>query len=165
MPSYGVRRIVVDRDRVERVADRPGVGRGDDAAVGEHDEMRVVNRQERRQEQRLRILEVLVEDLRDVFRIEPHGWSIAPSRIRLQRPDLLRRRGRALRASTPMRPTTCRARSRRQQRAADVLAHAEPRVEHFHGQLLGDGIGHPERAHDAAVMCDVRGAERSHPTR
>ena len=34
--------------------------------------MCVVNRQERRQEQRLRILEVLVEDLRNVFRVEPH---------------------------------------------------------------------------------------------
>jgi len=62
----------LDRDAVECRADRARVGRGNDAAVGEHDEMCVVNRQERRQEQRLRILEVLVEDLRNVFRIEPH---------------------------------------------------------------------------------------------
>ena len=36
---------------------------------------------------------------------------------------------------------------RGQQRTADVLAHAKPGVEDLHRQLLGDGIGDPQRAH------------------
>ena len=73
MPSYGVLRMVVDGDRIERVSKRVRVRRLDDAAVGEHHQMGVVNGHQRRQEQRLRVLEVLVEDLRHVLRIEPHG--------------------------------------------------------------------------------------------
>ncbi len=63
---------LVLRDRVERRAERVRVVGRDDAAVGEHDEMRVVNRHERRQQQRLRVFEVLVQHVRDVLRCELH---------------------------------------------------------------------------------------------
>jgi hypothetical protein len=63
---------VGNRNRIERLADRSRVARGDDAAVREHDQVRVVNRHQRREEQRLRVLEVVVEDVRHVFRIEAH---------------------------------------------------------------------------------------------
>ena len=45
------------------------------------------------------------------------------------------------------------------ERTTDVFAHTKPRVEDFHRELLGNGVGHPQRAHDATVMRDVRGAD------
>ena len=64
---------VVLADRVERRAQPPGVARREQAAVGEHHEMRVVDGEQRRQEQRLGVLEVLVEDERHVLRREAHA--------------------------------------------------------------------------------------------
>jgi hypothetical protein len=68
---------VAQGDRVEGIAQRPGVGTADDAALGKHDQVRVVDRHQRREKERLGVLEVFVEDLRDVLRIEPHDPSIA----------------------------------------------------------------------------------------
>ena len=151
---------VVDRDGVERVADGPGIGRGHDAAVGEHDEVRVVNRQQRREEQRLRILEVLVEDLRDVFRIEPHEREYSAARSgRGRAAGFFGDAPSALRHVDAKTADDVARQIGGQERTADVLAHAEPRVEDFHRQLLGDRVGHPQRAHHPAVMRDVRGAE------
>ena len=65
-----------DGDRIERLADRTRVSRVDDAAVGEHDEVGVVDGDQRGQEECLRVLEVLVEDLRHVLRIEPHSSAV-----------------------------------------------------------------------------------------
>src|SRR5687767_958888 len=55
-----------------------GVGGGHDPAVRKHDEMGVVDGHQRREKQRLRVLEVLVEDVRHVFRIEPHRLEYSP---------------------------------------------------------------------------------------
>ena len=53
---------VGSRRRVERIADGRGVGARDDPLLGEHHQVRIVNRHQRRQELRLGVLEVLVED-------------------------------------------------------------------------------------------------------
>jgi hypothetical protein len=68
------------RDRVERIAQAPGVRLTDDPALGEHHQVRIVDRHQRRQEQRLGVFEILVEDLGDVRRIELHSGSIANAR-------------------------------------------------------------------------------------
>ena len=60
------------RDGVERVADGRRVIAGNNSLLGEHDEVRVVDRHERRQQLRLRVLEVLVEDEGDVRGVEGH---------------------------------------------------------------------------------------------
>ena len=67
---------VVLRDRVERGANRVGVGRRDDAAIGQHHQVCVVNRHQRREKQRLGVFEVLVEDVGDVFGGEAHRWEV-----------------------------------------------------------------------------------------
>ena len=61
------------RDAVQGVSQGGRVGGRDDALLGEHHQVRVVDRQQRREEQRLRVLEVLVEDVSDVFGRELHG--------------------------------------------------------------------------------------------
>ena len=73
VPSYGVLRTAVTE--IESSASRSACACGgiDDAAVGKHHQMGVVDRDERREEERLRVLEVVVEDLRHVLRIEPHS--------------------------------------------------------------------------------------------
>ena len=54
----------------------PRVLRRDDAAVGQHHEMGVVNRHQRAEEERLGVLEVLVEDEPDVLGRKPHQrWA------------------------------------------------------------------------------------------
>ncbi len=55
------------RDRVERLAHRVRVLRRDDALRRQHHQVRVVDRHQRREEQRLGVLEVLVEDVGDVL--------------------------------------------------------------------------------------------------
>ena len=60
------------RDGVECVADGRRVVARDNSLLGQHDEVRVVNRHERRQQVRLRVLEVLVEDEGDVGGVERH---------------------------------------------------------------------------------------------
>ena len=45
--------------------------------LGEHHEMRVVDRHQRREELRLRVLEVLVEDDADVFGRESHAYCLS----------------------------------------------------------------------------------------
>jgi hypothetical protein len=69
-----VRRLpdVAHRNGVQRLAQHPGIGCRHDAAVGEHDEMGVMDRHQRGEEQRLGVFEVLVEDLSDVLGVEPH---------------------------------------------------------------------------------------------
>ena len=64
---------IVEGDGVERGADRPGVRARHDALLREHHEVGVVNPHERREELRLGVLEVLVEDACDVLGIELHG--------------------------------------------------------------------------------------------
>ena len=61
-----------DIDAAERVANDARVGPRHDLLVREHHQMGVMDRQERREELRLRILEVLVEDAGHVFGIEAH---------------------------------------------------------------------------------------------
>jgi hypothetical protein len=58
--------------RGERVADAAGVVALDDALLGEHHQVGGVNREQRVEEQRLGVLEVLVEDGADVFGRERH---------------------------------------------------------------------------------------------
>jgi len=67
---------VVLRNRCERLAEHPSVGRRDDAAGGQHHEVGVMDGEQWRQEQRLRILEVLVENLRDVLRMKHHPAGV-----------------------------------------------------------------------------------------
>ena len=63
---------VVQRDAGQRVANGDGVGPGDDALLGQHHEMRVVDRHQRRQQLRLGVLEVLIQDEADVVGVERH---------------------------------------------------------------------------------------------
>ena len=60
------------RDRIECRAQGVRVSRIDDASVREHHQVGVVDGDERSEKERLGVFEVLVEDLRDVLRIEPH---------------------------------------------------------------------------------------------
>ena len=69
----GRRPYVVHRDRIERIAQRVRFVRRDDARLREHDQMRVVDRQQRRQEQRFGVFEVLAEDVVDVLGVERHA--------------------------------------------------------------------------------------------
>ena len=66
-------------DRVERRAQRMRVGGRHDALLGQHDQMRVVNRHQRREELPFRVLEVLVEDAGHVLRGKRHGGVSIPS--------------------------------------------------------------------------------------
>ncbi len=68
---------LVKRHRIERRPDGVRVVGGNDALVREHDQVRVVNRHERRQKQRLGVLEVFVEHVRHVLGSEAHPRSIA----------------------------------------------------------------------------------------
>ncbi len=68
---------VVLRDGVERGANGMGIGGGHDAAIGQHHQMRVVNRHERREEELLGVLEIFVEYVGDVLGCERHEGSIA----------------------------------------------------------------------------------------
>ena len=71
-------RDVVDRDGVQGFADASRVRRSDDRAVGEHRQVRVVNRHQGRDKLPLGVLEVLVEDVGDVFGGKTHrGISIS----------------------------------------------------------------------------------------
>ena len=63
---------LIEGDAVERVAERARVRAGNDALLGQHHEVRVVDRHQRRQQQLLRVLEIFVENVRDVFRRELH---------------------------------------------------------------------------------------------
>ena len=80
---------VVERHGVERLAQAVGIVARYDARVGQHHQMRVVDRHERRQEERLRILEVVGEDVVHVLGGELHGGSIATD-SGLQAPDSVR---------------------------------------------------------------------------
>ena len=68
----GDRADFVLRDAVERRAQRMRVGAGDDALRVEHDQVRVVNRHQRREQELLGVFEVLVQDVGDIFRRESH---------------------------------------------------------------------------------------------
>src|SRR5439155_6308626 len=59
-------------DRIEAGAKGAGVGRRDDGAIGKHDEVRVMNREQRREEQLFGVLEILIEDVLDVFGCKRH---------------------------------------------------------------------------------------------
>ncbi len=63
---------VGDGNPVERGADGTRIVRSDDALFGEHDEVSVVNGHQRREELRLGVLEVLVQDAGDVFGSKGH---------------------------------------------------------------------------------------------
>ena len=63
---------VRDRHCPERVPYRTRVRPRHDPALGEHDEMRVVDGHQRRKQLRLGVLEVLVEDEADVGGVERH---------------------------------------------------------------------------------------------
>src|SRR5919106_6396872 len=77
-----------------------GVGGADDAAVGQHHQMGIVNGHQRREEQRLGVLEVLVEDLRHILWREPHS-SQYNARMKL-RSSLLLTALTLLSSGTPM---------------------------------------------------------------
>ena len=64
---------LVHVDAVEGQPELVGVCRPDDRPVRQHHQVRVVNRHQRRDKQPLGVLEVLVENVLDVFRREPHG--------------------------------------------------------------------------------------------
>ncbi len=72
MPSYAALRT----SETEIPSSAPRIGaslrRRNDPLLGEHDEMRVVNAHQRSEEQRFGVLEVGIENARDVFRREPH---------------------------------------------------------------------------------------------
>src|SRR5688500_5379849 len=57
---------LVQRDRSQRVSNRSRSRAGDDAPLGEHDQVGMVDRHQGRQELRLRVLEVLVQYETDV---------------------------------------------------------------------------------------------------
>ena len=59
-------------DGIEAVAQRAGVVAGHDAAISEHDQMSVVDREERIEEERFCVLEILTEDARHVLGSEGH---------------------------------------------------------------------------------------------
>ncbi len=59
--------------RVERVAQSPRVPGRHDPPLREHDQVRVVDGDQRGEEEPLRVLEVLVEDRRDVLGGEAHA--------------------------------------------------------------------------------------------
>src|SRR5204862_5776425 len=61
------------RDGIERRAQGMRVVARDDALRGEHPEMGVMNRHQRREKQLLGVLEVFVEDILDVLRSNTHG--------------------------------------------------------------------------------------------
>ena len=65
----------VEIDGVERRGKRARRPPAHDALLGEHHQMRVVNRHQRREELRLGVLEVLVEDAGDVVGRELHRTS------------------------------------------------------------------------------------------
>src|SRR5262249_21041269 len=65
------------RDRLERGTDRVRVVSGDDFLGGEHHQVRVVDGEQRRDEERLRVLEVFIEHAADVLGCEGHGESIS----------------------------------------------------------------------------------------
>jgi hypothetical protein len=73
----GGRPHIGHRDGVQRAAQGAGVRRSDDAAVGEHHQVRVMNRHQRREEERLGVLEVFAENLVDVLRIEVHACGLS----------------------------------------------------------------------------------------
>ena len=62
----------IEGDAVERVAKGARLLRRDDAFFRQHHQVRVVDRHQRRKQQLLGILEIVVENLRDVFRRELH---------------------------------------------------------------------------------------------
>ena len=72
---------LVLRHAVERHAERVRVSGGDDVRRGEHHQVGVVDLHQRREEERLRVLEVLVEHVLDVLGSESrhflhHVWSM-----------------------------------------------------------------------------------------
>ena len=69
---------VVLRHGIERVTNRARVVGRHDALRREHHEMRVVNRHQRREKELLRVLEVLVEHVGDVFRGKLHRIGVYP---------------------------------------------------------------------------------------
>ncbi len=64
---------VVQQDAVERGPDRVRVARRDDRPLREHHQVRIMNAHQRREEVRLGVLEVLVEDAGDVFGGKGHA--------------------------------------------------------------------------------------------
>ena len=74
-PVVARRPQVGHRHRVERDAQRVRVLRRNDPLRGEHHQVRVVNRHERRAEQNLGVLEILVEDMGDVLGREGHRFE------------------------------------------------------------------------------------------
>ena len=61
---------------IERDADRMRVVGRHDLLVGEHHQMRILNRHQRRQEQRFRVFEVVVEHGPHVLRGKPHDGAV-----------------------------------------------------------------------------------------
>ena len=66
---------LVLRHAVERFPQGVRVGGGHDPLRGEHDEVRVVDRHHRREQESLGVFEILVEDVGDVFRRKLHQWK------------------------------------------------------------------------------------------
>ena len=65
---------LVERDAVERAPDGRRLGTGHDLLIGEHHEMRVLDRHQRHEKLRLGVLEVFVEDEPNVLGRELHGF-------------------------------------------------------------------------------------------
>jgi len=64
---------VVLRDAVQRGAQRVRIGGGDDLRGRQHHEVGVVNLHQRRKEERLRVLEIVIEDVLHILRREAGG--------------------------------------------------------------------------------------------
>ena len=67
---------IVERNRVERVANRPAVRFGNNALLDQHHQMGVVDRHHRREEKLFGVFEVFVQDAADVFRREAHVTAV-----------------------------------------------------------------------------------------
>ena len=72
----GDARDVFNRDGVQGFANASRVRRSDDRAIGEHRQVRVVNRHQGRDKLPLGVLEVLVEDVLDVFGGKTHRCPV-----------------------------------------------------------------------------------------
>ena len=76
------------RDGIERVAQGARIGRADDVLLAQHHQVRVMDGDQRREKQSLRVLEVLAQHPRDVFGIESHqylrkGGLVRPATFRI----------------------------------------------------------------------------------
>ena len=74
-PSYAAHLTSSSETLAERVANGAGIGPGDDPLLGQHHEMRVVDRHQGRQQLRLGVFEVLAQDEADVVGVESASVS------------------------------------------------------------------------------------------